>query len=970
MEYRLLGPVEVWAAGRKVVLKRRQERLLLAVLLLEPGKVVPTDRLIELLWPEELPGTPKRALQVYVSRLRAALTAEDPDARLLAETQGYSLQGAVGRTDVERFAELVSRAQDLRDLEQRRDLLVEALALWRGPALADVASEDVRRRLCGGLDESRWAAHELRLSTDLALGRHQELLPELAELTSAEPTREGLAAARMTALYRSGRQADALAVYAELVRHLDQELGVEPGEELRDLQVAMLRQDESLSLTAPSTGPRELPADVGLLVGRDELLAELSGVLTRATRRNGVPVVVSLYGGAGTGKSAAAVRLGRRLADEYPDGQVFVRLQDVHGDAVPARVVLGRLLRSLGVESQNIPDSLEERSSLLRSTLAGRAVLLVFDDVRDAGQLRPLLPADGRCAVVATSRQPLLGLEDAVHREVRPLADEQSAQLLESLSGLPLSELTEIIQYCAGLPLALRIVGARLGIAGEDTADVLKALADDTQRLDYLVAGDRAVRASLEITLRSADPAAQRLFALLHLVGADEFSSWVAAPLLGLSEPRADAVFDSLIALGLLQQRRTEPATYGMHGLVRSYSGELLGQISPEVRAGVEERYLETVLRLLTIADEQIEHGVEVLIPIDGGSGRALPIVEAEVAAERANWLDAHLPLMHSAINLAAGKRARLAGMLTLRLHGYLVVRDHREARDEIFRLVRDAVIGAGEVGLEAEIDRAVFGASAQRGAPLAELTVLAERSLDSAGRAGSLEVRVRALGQVAWAAEARADGERQLEVAQMMLSLAATRRSDQALLTRGLDHQGGALTLLGRLDEAQQSIRRAVHLSAAGTRLYAIRSVNLASVLLLDAGRGAKHIAELTELLTQARQAVEEIGDELGEAHVGVARARLQVLLGDLDGAGDLLGQAEKTFRYRPDSTGQLMAALGRASLQLAQGQLDNARSTLRSKLQECIDGNIPYSRSNLLQYWARIDAEGCPRDAGNPSP
>jgi Cdc6-like AAA superfamily ATPase len=178
----------------------------------------------------------------------------------------------------------------------------------------------------------------------------------------------------------------------------------------------MLRQDESLSLAPPETGPRELPADVGLLAGRDELLGELAEVLTSAGR--GVPAVVCLYGEAGAGKSAVAVRLGHRLAGDYPGGQLFARLQDANGTAVPAQTVLAQLLRSLGVNPQT--DSVEERSSLLRSTLAGRSVLLVFDDVLDAGQLRPLMPADGRCAVIATSRRPLLGLEDVIHREIPP----------------------------------------------------------------------------------------------------------------------------------------------------------------------------------------------------------------------------------------------------------------------------------------------------------------------------------------------------------------------------------------------------------------------------------------------------------------------------------------------------------------------------------------------------------------------
>ncbi|WBQ02753.1 AfsR/SARP family transcriptional regulator [Kribbella sp. CA-293567] len=961
MEYRLLGPIEVWADDRKVVLKRRQERLLLAVLLLAPGKVVPTDRLIGLLWPEEQPGSPKRALQVYVSRLRAALTAADPAAQLVAERQGYALHGAAGRTDLERFNELVGRARALQELEQRRELLVEALDLWRGPALADVASEDVRRRLCGGLDESRWAAHELRLRTDLALGRHQELLPELAQLTGVEPTREGLAATRMIALYRSGRQAEALAVYTELVRHLDDELGVEPGEEVRDLQVAMLRQDESLSLPAAPTGPRELPADVGLLVGRDELLDELSDVLLSAKRRNGVPAVVSLYGGAGTGKSAAAVRLGRRLADEYGDGQVFVRLQDVQGDAVPARVVLARLLRSLGVESQLIPDSLEERSSLLRSTLAGRAVLLVFDDVLDAGQLRPLLPADGRCAVVATSRQPLLGLEDAVHREVLPLGDERSGELLRSLTGLPQAELAEIIQYCAGLPLALRIVGARLGIAKEKTADVLKALADDASRLDYLVAGDRAVRASLEVTLRSADPAAQRLFALLHLVDADEFSSWVAAPLLGLSEPRADAVFDGLVALGLLQQRRTEPPTYGMHGLVRSYSAELLQQISPEVRTGIEERYLGTVLRLLTIADEQVEHGIEVLIQMDSGSDRSLPGVEA-AAAQGANWLDVQLPVMTAAIQLAVRSQPRLAGMLALRLHGYLAVRDHREARDGILREVRDEVAAAGHVGLEAELDQAVFSASAQWSAPIAELTTLAERCLDSAERAGGMEALVRALSQVAWTAEASADAGRHLELALQMLALAEENPAAESLMMRALDHLGGAVHQLGRIDEAQHAYRRSVELTPGGTRLNAIRSVNLAESLLSGPDQGTDHVSEVTELLSRTRETVQQLGDELGGAYVSATQARLLVVVGDLNGADEHLEQAASVFRRRPDPIGELAVTMGRTCLQFALGLPAAARKMLGAQLQEYVDSDFHYGRARLLQHWALIDPEGCP--------
>ncbi|WP_328995263.1 winged helix-turn-helix domain-containing protein [Kribbella sp. NBC_01245] len=399
MEFRLLGPVQIWADGNQVALKRRPERLLLAILLLEPGRTVPIDRLIELLWPEDRPANPRRALQVYASRLRAVLGPE----LLTSRHDGYQLAGA---TDVARFAALLERARTEPNLPERSRLLGEALALWRGPALADVASEDVRRRLCAGLEESRRAAVELRFETELALGRHESILPELASLTSAEPTREALAAARMLALYRSGRQADAIAAYAEFALYLADELGSEPGPELRELHVAILRQDPALDLP----GAHDLPEAPAALKGRDALLDELAVGLEKNSP-GGVPTIICLYGAAGVGKSSIAIALAHRVVGVYPDGQLYQNLET----AVSPRDALGRLLGSLGVEP---PDSVEERSALFRSHLADRAVLLLLDNCNNVAQIRPLLPATGRCAVLITSQLPLIGLEDATHIEV------------------------------------------------------------------------------------------------------------------------------------------------------------------------------------------------------------------------------------------------------------------------------------------------------------------------------------------------------------------------------------------------------------------------------------------------------------------------------------------------------------------------------------------------------------------------
>ncbi len=928
MEFRLLGPVQIWSGGTQVALKRRQERLLLAVLLLEPGKAVPSERLIDLLWPEAMPDNPKRALQVYMSRLRSVLA---PDVRLTSGSEGYAVQAPAGRTDLEQFTGLVEQARQTDDLEQRSKLLIDALALWRGPALADVTTEDVRRRLCAGLEESRWAAEELRLTTELALGRHQELLPELARLAAAQPARETFAAASMLALYRSCRQADALAAYAELVRHLDEELGVEPGAEVRELQVAILRQEPSLDLAAESSVPRELPADVSILVGRDDVLQELAQVLLSPARPSGVPGVVCLYGAAGTGKSAAAVRLAHHLAERYPEGQLFARLQDVNGQGIAARAVLGQVLRSLGVDGSELPESVEARSALLRSRVADKKVLLVFDDAIDAGQLRPLLPAGGGCGVIVTSRQPMLGLEDATHRELQPLPDETSAELLGALSGLGASRVADVVPHCAGLPLALRIVGARLALIREDVAYVVRTLADESQRLDYLVAGDRAVRASLDLSLSVATAQARQLFACLALVGADEFGSWVAAPLLDVDEDSAQNVFDGLVALGLVQQRRMQPPRYGLHGLVRSLAVELSGTTD---NTELERRYLDTALRLLTIADEQIDHATTI-IELDRGAGPDLPVTDAAAAAG-ASWLDVEAPVVRAAVGLALQNWPRLAGSLALRFNGFLAVRDDREVRQEVLRTARDAADRAGEAALEAELDRCLFGALAQAGTPADELMLQAERGHESAERSGLVSLRIAALNQVAWAASAQSDFGRMLQVGEEMHALVEGDPEAESSRSRALDAKGGALLFLGRVAESQAARRESCLHSPSGTRIHAIRLVLLAESLLADSDLGASHVSELSAVLTEAREIVTRIGDELGTSHVDNTEAQLLILTGDPDSAETLLQRAADVLTRRPDATGEAANAIGRARLSLARGQREKARRILETAIRD----------------------------------
>ncbi len=941
MEFRLLGPVQIWSGGDQVCLKRRQERLLLAVLLLEPGKAVAAQRLMELLWPDAMPTNPRRALQVYISRLRTALEVE-----LTSGREGYALKAPLGSTDIEQYRSLVAQARQQDDLEQRSKLLTDALGLWRGPALADVSTEDIRQRLCGGLEEEHWAAEELLLTTELALGHHQELLPRLADLTAAQPTRETFAAASMLALYRSGRQADALAVYTSLVRRLDEELGLEPGTEVRDLQVAILRQDPSLDLTVPSAAPRELPADVGLLIGRDDVLEELSAALL-GPARTGVPAVVCLYGAAGTGKSAAAVRLGHRLADSFPDGQLFARLQDVNGQSLPPRTVLGQLLRSLGVDGSELPESLEERSALLRSRLADKSVLLVFDDAMDAGQLRPLLPAGG--AVIITSRRPMLGLEDATHRELLPLSDETSAELLGAVSGLGAIRVAEVVPHCAGLPLALRIVGARLALIREDVAEVVQTLADESQRLDYLIAGDRAVRASLDLTLSTATPEARRLFACLALVGADEFAPWVAAPLLNTDEDTAAAVLENLAALGLVQLRRLTPPRYGLHGLVRARAVELLAEESS--RGEVEQRYLETVFRLVAIADEHIDHGVSSLMSPAADGGLELPGAEAAAAAG-ASWVDVELPVARAAVEFAGESAPRIASLLACRLTGYLAVRDERESRQTILLLGRDAAVRAGAVELEAELDRAVFAAVAQSDSTdMERLASLSQRAVESAERSGVPELIGAALGQAAYMAGVSGEYHEGIRLAQRLLELIEPNPELEAMRTRGYDHLAAAFQHLGRISESITMRRESCRHSAPGSRIFAIRLVLMVETLQADADLGAAYQDEMETALEQAREIVDRIGDELGGAHVANLQACVLVLRGDLAGAAAQIRRAAEIFERRPDDWGEAMNAVAQARLSLAVGHPDEARRVLAEAIRKVPETG--FMNADLTYQW-----------------
>ncbi|MFB9689672.1 ATP-binding protein [Amycolatopsis plumensis] len=710
MEFLLLGPVEVRSGSGHLQLASQRQRALLAALLLAPGAVVAPHRLIEVIWGETAPPSAAANLRTHVAQLRRQLATLDGGARRIhARAGGYLVEVRPGELDTERFEHLAAagrRALLAGDDESAAATLGRALALWRGHPLGNLATTTAVEGEAQRLVDARLAAVEHHCRARLNLGACAEVAAELHRLVADHPLHERLWALLMLALAAAGQPAAALDAYDTITSRLAGDLGAEPGPDLREAQLAVLRHQVA---AAPSPlRPAQLPrAAAGFRGRRTELLA-----LDRLLPGGDGPRLGVVVGTAGVGKSDLATQWAHRVRDRFPDGQLYA---DLRRSARPGPV-LARFLRALGVPARQIPEDVDEAAALYRSVLAAKSVLCVLDDALDPGQVRPLLPAAPDCVVLVTSRNRLDGLvaldgAQRVSLDVLDAADAAAVLAAAIGSGRAAREpaaTAELAETCARLPIALRITGAQLRHrSGRRIADHLADLRAHGVLDSLTTDGETsAVRGAYDLSYAALDTATRRTFRLLGLVPGPDTTSAAVTALTGAPAATTARHLERLALAHLVQEHA--PGRYRLHELLRQYAAE-----RADLECDEEER--DTATRAL------LEH---YLVHTGAAAGLLYPDLLRQNAPQRRvfgseqaarTWLDDEVPNLVAAIRHAHAHRYhRTAWQLVDALRGHSMTAWLAES-PELARIGLAAADATGEAELRAAAHNNLAATSALR---------------------------------------------------------------------------------------------------------------------------------------------------------------------------------------------------------------------------------------------------------------
>jgi DNA-binding SARP family transcriptional activator/tetratricopeptide (TPR) repeat protein len=933
MEFRILGSLEAFADGVPVAVPSGRQRAVLAALLLRANRVISADGLTEVLWGSAPPPTARVAVQNYVKRLRDAL-GDSGRTQIVTRQPGYLIALSADELDLTCFESALESARAAAregSWEAAAEQARAALELWRGEPLADVESEVLAASEMPRLTEMHLQAVEIRIEAAIHLGHGGDFVGELRQLVTANPLREHLHALLMSALHAGDRQAEALSVYQEARSVLVAELGAEPGLELRELQQRVLagepgfgRLQTAAAGAAGTTGPdravpRELPAVVPHFVGRGPEIASLTSLL-REARQEPTLVISAIGGTAGVGKTALAVALAHQVANRFPDGQLYVNLRGFDPDEpLPAAEALASFLRALGVPSNDVPEDTEERARRYRSLVAGRRILVLLDNARDADHVRPLLPGTAGCAAIVTSRDALAGLvaRDGARRielDLLPLPD--AVKLLEVLVGKRVIDEPDaaaaLAARCSRLPLALRVAAELAATRPTDTlADLVSELQDLRGRLAVFDAGrDQRtdVRAVLSWSYQQLSPPVARAFRFIGVHPGSDIDVHAAAALLG------EAVADSRYAItqlcrGHLLQTST-PGRYGMHDLLRGFARDL----SADLDGADEQRAALT--RLFGYYQSLAAAAMDTLFPAaarpqpDVPSAAALtPAIRDE--AEAKAWLDSEgANLVAVAVYCAGHGWLRHASDLAATIFGYLIAGSHLSEALTISSHTLQAARRSDDLAAEA--------VSLHR---LGTIVLEKGRFRDASGHY-----------------EAALNGYRQC--------------GDRLGEARILHNLGLTEHLLHNHTKALGYFRASIATYRdTGSRLGGAHALCCLSSVEIDVGS----YDEASEHLQLAVQVFRQAEDQIGEACAVMRIGDLCLRRGQLTEAAGMLQQAVAIYRSSGQAAGGMANALTLlGDVSLRQGEYQQAISHLRQALAGCRQAGYRYGEIMVLRKLA----------------
>ncbi|MFI6866197.1 BTAD domain-containing putative transcriptional regulator [Nocardia sp. NPDC050406] len=935
LRFTVLGELCGWRGPERLELGPPQRRAVLAALLLRDGQAVTAADLVEDIWGEEPVPRAVAALRTHVAHLRRTLeperTPRTPSRVLVSIGDGYALRLGPDATDLAEVERLVATAADRRDGDPvaARDALVAALAQWRGAALSGLPGPFAQRQRVR-LEQWRLGLVEDRLDLDIHTGRSADAIAELGPLIAEHPLRERFRALLMTALYHCGRQAEALDEYGRARRALVEGIGVEPGPELRAVHDRILRADIApVARPHRHTPPAQLPPDIADFTGRDRLVRALAEQVCDGENT----VAISAVGGmGGVGKTTLALHVAHTVRDRFPDGQLYVNLRGVDTDPVPPGDALGGFLRALGVAEGDIPSTVDDRAAQLRTLLCDKRVLMVLDNARDTAHVRPLLAGAPGTAVLITSRSALTELPAVRRTRLDVLEAEEAMDLLTRILGTDRvaaepAAAREVVEHCAHLPLAVRIVGARLAVRPQWTIASLAArLADETQRLEQLRTGDLAVAAAFQIGYAQLTAEQARAFRTLARADVPDLSLDGAAAVLELPVPHAESVCESLVDVSLMET--TAPGRYRFHDLLRLFACRMSDEDESAVLVRLLDHYLASAKNLLSAID--YSNTARLLVPTKvpgraftgGADGQTWndterPVVIAlhrqaarlggpavAVAADLA-WVMAEL--------MDAGTRAReLAEALKALLRTAIEQQDADSARRIRVALGALLQVGLGEVNASLRYLRAVADPVTDADRRLQVLTEVllgvAERRLDhpdiSSRHFDAATDLARALGDRSMEAWCLALVTRTyceaghydsaVEVAERAIALA--RESSNPVALGWATHELAATrSMLGDHPRAIELAEQAVQVARRnGVRLWEGWARTRLAQIHLRAG----HLAAAQEQSAEALRLLAKAADPIDRARAMALHATAQAALGDTSAARREAHEAAEIFR------------------------------------------------------------------------